>query len=197
VVPLVPTLDVELNGEAVHDIDAPDSFVTDGPFPVVLENSGRSTHVHLHFDDDLDRAAALDDGNHFVADEATRRVHVSTADVDEPVRGKLKIVTGYGSNTAYVDVRIDPSPETPSESVAVDETFSAPPERPPEVPPGQRAVNALDRLVRSGGVAGAVFGLVAVGAAVAVAVAVDSALVWLAVGLALMIAFGAALLAVT
>ncbi|WP_199233687.1 hypothetical protein [Halorubrum sp. SP9] len=28
----MPTLDVELNGEAVHDIDAPDSFVTDGPF---------------------------------------------------------------------------------------------------------------------------------------------------------------------
>lgn len=193
----MPTLDVELNGETVHDIDAPDSFVTDGPFPVVLENSGRSTHVHLHFDDDLDRAAAVEEGNHFVADESTRHVHVSTADVDEAVRGKLKIVTGYGSNTAYVDVRVDPSPETPDESVAVDETLSAPPDRAPDVPPRQRAVNALDRLVQRGGVAGAVFGLVAVAAAVAVALAVDSAVVWLAVGLALMIAFGAALLALT
>lgn len=192
----VPTLDVELNGETVHDIDAPDSFVTDGPFPVVLENTGRSTHVHLHFDDDLDRVAALDEGNHFVGDEATRHVHVRTADVDERVRGKLKIVTGYGSNTTYVDVRVDPSPDTPEESVAVDERFSAPPERTPDVPPRQQAVNALDRLVRRGGVAGAAFGLLAVAAAVAVALAVDSAVVWLAVGLALMIAFGAALVAI-
>jgi hypothetical protein len=197
VVSPVPTLDVELNGETVHDIDAPDSFVTDGPFPVVLENSGRSTHVHLHFDDELDRVAALDEGNHFVADEATRHVHVSTADVDEAVRGKLKIVTGYGSNTKYVDVRVDPSPETPEESVAVDEELSAPPERTPEPPARQRAVNALDRLVQRGGVAGAVFGLMGVAAAVAVALAVDSAVVWLAVGLAMMIAFGAALLALT
>ncbi|QWC20104.1 hypothetical protein [Halorubrum sp. 2020YC2] len=191
----MPTLDVELNGEAVHDIDAPDSFAADGPFPVVLENSGRSTHVHLHFDDELDRVTAVDEVNHFVADEATRHVHVSTAAVDEPVRGKLKVVTGYGSNTRYVDVRIDPSPETPAEPVAVDETLSAPPERSPDPPPRQRAVNALDRLVRRGGVAGAAFGLVAVAAAVAVALAVDSALVWLAVGVALTVALGAALLA--
>lgn len=196
-VSIVPTLDVELNGEAVHDIDAPDSFVTDGPFPVVLENTGRSTHVHLHFDDDLDPVTAVDEVNHFVADEGTRHVHVSTADVDERVRGKLKIVTGYGSNTSYVDVRIDPSPDTPEEPVAVDETFSAPPERPPDVPPGRQVVNALDRLVRRGGTAGAVFGFLAVAAAVTVALAVDSAVVWLAVGIALMIAFGAVLLAVT
>ncbi|WP_199234119.1 hypothetical protein [Halorubrum sp. GN11_10-6_MGM] len=193
----MPTLDVELNGETVHDIDAPESFVTDGPFPVVFENMGRSTHVHLHFDDDLDRVATVDEGNHFVGDEATRHVHVRTADVDEPVRGKLKIVTGYGSNTRYVDVRIDPSPETPDESVAVDERFAAPPERAPDVPPRQQAVNALDRLVRRGGAAGAAVGLLAVAAAVAVAVIVDSVVVWVAVGLALLIAFGAALLAVT
>ena len=193
----MPTLDVELNGEAVHDIDAPDSFVTDGPFPVVLENSGRSTHVHLHFDDELDRVAALDEGNHFVADEATRHVHVSTTDVAEPVRGKLKIVTGYGSNTSYVDVRVDPSPETPDESVAVDEKLSAPPERSPEPPARQRAVNALDRLVQRGGVAGAAFGLVAVGVAVAVALAVDSAVVWVVVAVGLTVTLGAALIAVS
>jgi len=192
----VPTLDVELNGETVHDIDAPDSFVTDGPFPVVLENDGRSTHVHLRFDDDLDRVATLDEGNHFVADEATHHVHVSTAEVDEPVRGKLKIVTGYGSNTSYVDVRIEPSDETPEEPVAVDETLSAPPERSPDPPPAQRAVNALDRLVRRGGIAGAALGFLAIAAGVAVALAVDSVIVWVAVGLALMAAFGAALLAV-
>ncbi|WP_283403753.1 hypothetical protein [Halorubrum sp. DM2] len=192
----MPTLDVELNGEAVHDIDAPDAFATDGPFPVVLDNSGRSTHVHLHFDDELDRVTAVDEVNHFVTDEGTRHVHVSITDVDEPVRGKLKIVTGYGSNTSYVDVRIEPSAETPEEPVAVDETLSAPPERSPDPPPGQRAVNALDRLVRRGGVAGAILGFLAIAAGVALALAVDSVVVWLAVGLALMVALSAGLLAV-
>ena len=193
----VPTLDVELNGEAVHDIDAPESFVADGPFPIAFENAGQSTHVHLHFDDDLDRVTAVDEVNHYVADQATRRVHVSTADVDEPVRGKLKIVTGYGSNTQYVDVRIDPSPDAPSDPVVIDEELSAPPERTPDVPPGQRAVNALDRFVRRGGVAGAVFGFLAVGAGVALALAVDSALVWFVVAVALTVTLGAALLAVS
>ncbi|WP_206662575.1 hypothetical protein [Halorubrum sp. BOL3-1] len=192
----MPTLDVELNGETVHDIDAAEAFVTDGPFPVALDNSGRSTHVHLHFDDELGRVTAVDEVNYFVADEATRHVHVSTADVDEPVDGKLKIVTGYGSNTRYVDVRVQPSTETPEEPIAVDETLSAPPERSPDLPPRQRAVNALDRLVQRGGIAGAVLGFLAVAAGVALALAVDSALVWLAVGLALTVAFGAALLAV-
>ncbi|GAA0542751.1 hypothetical protein ABNG02_16710 [Halorubrum ejinorense] len=193
----MPTLDVELNGEAVHDIDAPDAFVTDGPFPIAFDNDGRSTHVHLHFDDELDRVAAVDEVNHYVADEATRRVHVSTADVDEPVRGKLKIVTGYGSNTRYVDVRIDPSPDEPSEPVAVDEELSAPPERTPDVPPGRQVANAVDRLVRRGGIAGAVFGFLAVAAGVALALAVDSAVVWVVVAVALTVTLGAALIAVS
>ena len=193
----MPTLDVELNGEAVHDIDAPDAFVTDGPFPIAFDNDGRSTHVHLHFDDDLDRVTAVDEVNHYVADEATRRVHVSTADVDEPVRGKLKIVTGYGSNTRYVDLRIDPSPDAPSEPVAVDEELSAPPERSPDIPPGQQVANAVDRLVQRGGVAGAVFGFLAVAAGVAIALAVDSAVVWVVVAVALTVTLGAALIAVS
>jgi len=196
VVSTVPTLDVELNGEAVHDIDAPDAFATDGPFPVVLDNSGRSTHVHLHFDDELDRVTAVDEVNHFVADEGIRHVHVSIADVDESVRGKLKLVTGYGSNTSYVDVRIEPSAETPEKPVAVDETLSAPPERSPDPLPAQRAVNALDRLIQRGGIAGAVLGFLAVAAGVALALAVDSVVVWFAVGLALTVAFGAVLIAV-
>ena len=196
-VSIVPTLDVELNGEAVHDIDAPDAFVTDGPFPIAFENAGRSTHVHLHFDDDLDRVTAVDEVNHYVADEATRRVHVSTADVDKPVRGKLKIVTGYGSNTRYVDVRIDPSTDAPSDPVVIDEELSAPPERTPDAPAGRQVANAVDRLVRRGGVAGTVFGFLAVGAGVALALAVDSAVVWVAVAVALTVTLGTALVAVS
>jgi len=129
----VSTLSVELNGDAVHSIRAPDRFETTGPFAVALENEGRSTHVHLHFDDDLDRVVSVAETNHFVDDEATKHVHVSVADVAEPVRGKLKIVTGYGSETRYVDLRVDPPEDAAPDEVAVDEAFTKPPERPPEV----------------------------------------------------------------
>jgi len=67
--PCVSTLSVELNGDAVHSIRAPDRFETTGPFAVALENEGRSTHVHLHFDDDLDRVVSVAETNHFVDDE--------------------------------------------------------------------------------------------------------------------------------
>ncbi|GAB7010614.1 DUF7524 family protein [Halorubrum trueperi] len=194
----MPTLAVELNGDAVHAIRAPDRFATSGPFAVALENEGRSTHVHLHFDDELDRVASIDETNHFVDDEATRRVHVSVAaaDLREPIQGKLKVVTGYGSETRYVDVRIDPPPESAPDEVAVDETFAKPPERPPEAPPAQRAATAIDRLIERGGVAAALLAFVAVIAGVAVALAIDSAVVSVAVGLVVAVALGAALLAV-
>lgn len=193
----MPTLDVELNGDGVHAVDAPDRFVSDGPFVVAFENAGRSTHVHLRFDDELDRVTGLDDVNHFVTDEGTRRVHVPTADLDDPVRGTLGIVTGYGSNTEYVDVRIDPSADADADGdgVRVDETFATPPDRAPERSPEQRATNAVDGLVRRGGAVGAALGIVAVATGTAVAVAVNSAAVAAVVAVALMVALGAALLA--
>ncbi|EMA63110.1 DUF7524 family protein [Halorubrum lipolyticum] len=189
------TLSVELNGDAVHSIRAPDRFEATGPFAVALENEGRSTHVHLHFDDDLDRVASVAETNHFVDDESTRHVHVAVDDVTEPVRGKLKIVTGYGSNTRYVNVRIDPPEETVPEEVAVDEAFTKPPERPPEVSPSQRAANAVDRLIERGGVPAAIAAFLALAAGVAIALALDSAVVSVVVAVVLVVSLGAALLA--
>jgi len=191
----VSTLSVELNGDAVHSIGAPDRFEATGPFAVALENEGRSTHVHLHFDDDLDRVVSVDETNHFVDDGATGHVHVSVADVTEPVRGKLKIVTGYGSETRYVNVRIDPPEDTVSKEVAVDEAFAKPPERPPEVPLSQRAANAVERLIERGGVPGAIAAFLALIAGVAVALALDSAVVTMAVVVVLTVSLGVAILA--
>ena len=189
------TLPVELNGDAVHSIQAPDRFETTGPFAVTLENAGRSTHVHLHFDDDLDPVVSVGETNQFVDDESTRHVHVSVADVSESVRGKLKIVTGYGSETRYVDLRIEPPEDTASDEVAVDEAFTKPPERPPPVPASQRAANAVDRLIERGGVPGAIAAFLALAAGVAVALALDSAVVWVVVAGVVAVSFGAALLA--
>lgn len=189
------TLSVELNGDAVHSIRAPGGFETTGPFAVALENEGRSTHVHLHFDDDLDRVVSVDETNHFVDDEATRHVHVSVDDVTEPVRGKLKIVTGYGSNTQYVDLRIEPPEDTVPDEVAVDEAFTKPPERPPELPPSQRAANAVDRLIERGGVPGALAAFLALAAGIAMALALDSAIVSVVVAVVLTVSLGAVILA--
>jgi len=191
----VSTLSVELNGDAVHSIGAPDRFEATGPFAVSLENAGRSTHVHLHFGDELDRIVSVDETNHFVADEATRHVHVGVADVAEPVRGKLKIVTGYGSNTRYVDLRIEPPEDTAPDEVAVDEAFAKPPERPPELSPSQRAATAIDRLIERGGVPGAIAAFLALAAGVAIALALDSAVVSVVVAVVLAVSLGAALLA--
>lgn len=190
------TLSVELNGDTVHSIRAPDRFETTGPFAVALENAGRSTHVHLHFDDELDRFVSVDETNHFVDDESTRHVHVSVGDVTEPIRGKLKIVTGYGSNTRYVNVRIDAPEEPVDKTVAVDESFARPPERPPEVPPSQRVANAVDRLIERGGVPGAIAAFLALAAGVAIALALESTVVSVAVAVVLTVSLGAALLAV-
>lgn len=191
----MPTLAVELNGDAVHSIRAPDRFATTGHFSIAFENLGRSTHVHLHFDDELDRVCSIAETNHFVDDESTRRVHVTAADVDESITGKLKIVTGYGSNTRYVEVRLDPPPDAGSETVTIDERLTKPPERPPDPPPRQRVANAVVGLVERGGLPAAVLGVLAAVAGVALAIALDSVIVSIVVGVVLTVSIAAVLLA--
>ena len=192
----MPTLEVELNGDGVHHIEAPDRFTTTKPFSVALANLGRSTHVHLRFDDTLDRVLSIDEVNHFVEDEGVKRLHVSKRDIDEPIRGKLQVVTGYGSNTAYVDVVVEPPAAEAPDEVVVDERLSKPPERSPEQPPSQQAGAALDRLIERGGIAALLLAFLAVGLGIAVAFTVDSALVFLVVGAVLTVTLAVALLAV-
>ncbi|MFB6155624.1 MAG: hypothetical protein ABEJ22_06985 [Haloferacaceae archaeon] len=105
------SLTVELNRDRLHDVDVVGSFATSGPFTVDLNNNGGAVHVHLHLDDDLSRVASLAAGNHYVEPNATRPVEVSVAQVDEPVSGKLKVVTGHGTETEYVTVTVEPPPE--------------------------------------------------------------------------------------
>nr|WP_303645212.1 hypothetical protein [Salinirubrum litoreum] len=118
-------MSVSLNRERLHRVETVDSFETDGPFDVILDNHGEAVHVHLHLDDDLSRAATLSAGNHYVQRGATKRVHVRARTGDEPIQGKLKVVTGYGSESAYVDVTINPA--SPQKSpVQVDESLGKP-----------------------------------------------------------------------
>lgn len=130
------TLVVDLNRAGPHSIDvAAASFHTDGPFEVVLDNHGAALHVYVQLDDDLARALTLSAGNHFVEKGKLRRVGV---DVDEsalPVRGRMKVVTGYGAETEYLTVSVEPRDEEKGR-VDVDESLAAP--RPRPVPRSRR-----------------------------------------------------------
>ena len=139
---MTESLRVELNAEGLHAIDAPPSFSAAGEFYVVLENSGEAVHVHLHLDDDLSNVARLDAGNHYVEGGDSQHVHVATSPGPEPVTGKLKIVTGYGAETAYIDVTVNPTPDS-APGIDVDEELSRPPKREPEPSLAEELADAL------------------------------------------------------
>ena len=136
------TLPVGLNRERLHAVEAPVEFATDGSFRVELSNHGEGVHVHLHLDDDLSAVARVEDANVFVAGDTDTRVDVVVDDPPaSPVTGKLKVSTGYGAETTYVDVTVEPFEEQ-TRQVAVDESLSKPPQREPSKPllPGPDAL---------------------------------------------------------
>lgn len=101
------SLQVELNGEAVHAIDAPDAHTVSGPFHIYLRNAGGPVHVHIHLDDALSEVARIDAVNHYVEGEETIRIPVGVAADREQVSGRLKIVSGYGAEMEYVNVVVE------------------------------------------------------------------------------------------
>ncbi|RLM59382.1 hypothetical protein DVK02_01130 [Halobellus sp. Atlit-31R] len=98
---------MELNRETVHAVEAPGGLTVTGPFHVYLQNHGGPVHVHLHLDDDLSRVARVDAVNHYVEEGETIRIPVGVAADRERVSGRLKIVSGYGAETAYVNVTVE------------------------------------------------------------------------------------------
>lgn len=120
---------VHLNRDGPHSIGVePRQFVTGDPFDIVLRNHGTALHVHLHLDDDLSPQATLGTANHFVEEDAVRRVRVTVDDPLDPVEGRLKLVTGYGSETEYVRIALrDVEPE--ERHVRVDESLGQPTSR--------------------------------------------------------------------
>lgn len=121
---------VDLNADGPHGIDvAASSFRTGGPFEIVLDNHGAALHVYLQLDDDLAGAAELSALNHYVDEESLRRVAVDVDEARLPARGRLKIVTGYGAETAFVTVSVEP-PEEVADRVDVDESLGKPRPRP-------------------------------------------------------------------
>lgn len=119
------SFDIVINRDAVHTIEpAVSTYDTVGDFSIVLDNEGQATHVHLHLDDDLARIATLPNGNnYFVEAGKSRTVPVSVGPGHRPVTGRVKVVTGYGAETKYVDISVVDEVDPPR-SVAVDERLS-------------------------------------------------------------------------
>ncbi|WP_135822572.1 DUF7524 family protein [Halostella litorea] len=149
-----PTLAVHVSDDGLHSVRAePPSFEAAGAFDVELVNHGRAVHVHLNLVEGLERGAELEATNHFVDTDAIRQVGVDVVDDALPASGKLKVVTGYGAETTYVDVTVTEPPDAPrtgtgelgSEgSVAVDETLAEPsPVEQPDDPGASSVPTAL------------------------------------------------------
>lgn len=135
------TLVVHVNRERPQAIEVEaDRFEATGSFALALRNHGRPIHVYAHLDDALSSVARLETGNHFVEGDSTVETPVTVEGSRRPVSGKLKIVTGYGAKTKYVDVELVDA-ETTEERVQVDETLSKPQARSPEPTDGPLTQN--------------------------------------------------------
>ncbi|MFP4591598.1 MAG: hypothetical protein ACLFMX_08185 [Halobacteriales archaeon] len=124
---------VELEAEAIE--------VT-GDFTILIENHGPPQHIHVGPEDELGRFVRVDEPNHFIKTDEVRTVHVTVADErPKTFNGRLRFVTGYGTETTYIEVTL--SQEAAAErEVAVDETLGRPRgEEPPSRPLTEQATS--------------------------------------------------------
>lgn len=187
------TLSVALNRRRLHDIEVDEPFTASEPFVVELDNHGEAMHVHLHLDDLLSSVASLEAGNHYVESGSTVEVGVDVAPVEQPMTGKLKIVTGYGAETAYADVTVEP-PSSEKQPVEVDEDLA----RPQRSNPGgsEPLADSFGADDGTNVLAVAAFAAFAIVLAVIVGLLIDSALVLLGVGVLIGVVLVGAALAV-
>ncbi|WP_434530938.1 DUF7524 family protein [Haloarcula sp. NS06] len=154
------SLPVHLNRTDIHSLEVPHEFDATGSFDVQLVNHGEALHVHLHLDDSLSSVASLDATNHHVRAETDRLARV-TVDGDGPVRGKLKVVTGYGAETRYIDIFI-PEGGTENDPVIVDEELSKPQPKPAtESEPGLEDLSS-GPILAAGGFTALIAGLITI-----------------------------------
>jgi len=116
------TLPVHLNQRDLHSLEVPDVFETDDSFVLAVRNHGEASRVHVHLDDGLSEIAAVETTNHYVRANETAEIPVAVHGTG-PVRGKIKIVSGYGAVTRWVDVHVTESDDT---GVEVDEELGKP-----------------------------------------------------------------------
>jgi len=122
------TLPVHLNRQELHSLEVPASFETDDSFVIEVENHGEASRVHVHLDDGLSEIASIDESNHYVEARSTHQVPVTVHEKRDTF-GKIKMVSGYGAVTHWIDVELT---ETGESGVEVDEELAEPQPRDPE-----------------------------------------------------------------
>ncbi|OIB57013.1 DUF7524 family protein [Natrialba sp. SSL1] len=103
---------------------ARNALETNSSFVVELHGQGSPAHVHCRLDGDITRVASLRTPNYYIEPDAVTPVPIDiTADgLDQPVRGELELLTGYGSESVSIAVTVTPEPT----GVDVDDSLAAP-----------------------------------------------------------------------
>ncbi len=117
------TLPVHINRQERHSLEVPPSFETADSFVLAVTNHGEASRIHVHLDDGLPEIASLDDTNFYVEANATKEIPVSVHGTDH-VFGKIKLVSGYGAVTRWVDVEVLEPDE--DDAVEIDEELAKP-----------------------------------------------------------------------
>ena len=95
---------------------------TSGDFSIEIHNYGTPKHVHVAPVGDLGRFVTFDASNLYFEPEEVRTISASVTDRrPEKFDGKVKIVTGYGTNTTFFDVNLRQQVETTSDVIVDDE----------------------------------------------------------------------------
>lgn len=182
--PAVPdSLEIHVNRPRPNVLEVPELFIAERPFAIEFVNDGKPVHVHISLDEPLAEILELETGNHFLPREETFRLPVRIRDGRRPVRGKLTVSIGYGSESRFIELRIvEPSED---DRVHVDEDLAEPSGRRPGPTLSSRIVGEI------GLIAIAIIALVAllVGAAI-VGTVTSPALGILVVALALVVVAG-------
>lgn len=120
-------LRVELGHDGTTSVEpASRSITATDDFTIEFYNDGHPRHVHVAPEGDLGRFVEIEASNHFIEEESLRVVSVAVAeDRPETFMGKLRIVTGYGTDTTYIDVTLEEAVE-PEREVVVDESLGRP-----------------------------------------------------------------------
>ena len=126
------TLTIAVNRGRPNTLEVPETFEAADSFVIEIVNDGKPTHVHVNHDDDLSAGLTMEIGNHFLPREGVRRLPVEVNDAARPMHGKLRVSTGYGSETRFIDLRLPRFDE--ERSVQVDATLAQPTPREPVQP---------------------------------------------------------------
>ncbi|RKD95670.1 DUF7524 family protein [Halopiger aswanensis] len=166
---------VHVNRESPDTLEAATTTVsTRGSFVLALRGHESPAHVHCRLadaDPSFSRHVSIDQSNYYVEAGETIAVPVGVdaEGIDEPVTGRLEVVTGYGSESVTIDVTVKPKPA----AVDVDESLSKPPSR-DQSTDRTAAEKVLKRLFGAGGLDAGTLAVLALGL-IALAIATATA----------------------